>query len=675
MPLSEAQKREGHLTLVAQTDIVTRLLIGFFVCTCSQNVNKVSLVGMAIFQSEFLNSRLKNTFTATLRMAHALGPDSGVVDVEHALFGQVKIFTQVQQDISDDLLNKSRGIGEAPVQFFCIEGLILSAQSHRSRNSRKPQEGRFRGGSNGAAVVHIPAQIVAMVDSRNNNVWRSIKQEIAQRNNSTVCWCSLNRPGVVGHLPNMHRSKKTHRMRLPRALFMRGYNGNAVAIALQHICQGLNSLCVVAVIVTKKNMCHVYEDLFMCCKRGLQQTRQQDRAPAAPLWYLAAQSSREEWLRKGVFMLPQSKSPSRFHWVTWGIAGILGLGLLVLSGRHWGPQPNEAESYSAAGLPLQNKIKIGGSELEDSRTISVFNLEFFMKRFVQEPHPMGSAAQIELAKDLRFYLQAFGWQSRLQQFKFKGPNLASPRFGGSDLLSRPETEVTGQNVLGYLPGPDPCVFLLGGHYDTKHFKEFRFVGANDGGSSTVLKLELARLIPKLWPKNAGTTKGKWGSCGIVLAFFDGEEAILPGWFDGTKVLGLQDNLYGSRAFVESLDGKNRQFLNKNIELAMIIDMIGHKNQKLFITEGSDMQASEQLEGLRASVKLARAPFQIDDDHVPFKNAGIPFVHVIDWTNLAEWHKETDTPAIISYEKIALFGDVLLRFLNSSRQQNLARREN
>ena len=36
--------------------------------------------------------------------------------------------------------------------------------------------------------------------------------------------------------------------------------------------------------------------------------------------------------------------------------------------------------------------------------------------------------------------------------------------------------------------------VIGGHYDTKLFREFRFVGANDGGSSAALLLELARAL-------------------------------------------------------------------------------------------------------------------------------------------------------------------------------------
>jgi Zn-dependent M28 family amino/carboxypeptidase len=48
------------------------------------------------------------------------------------------------------------------------------------------------------------------------------------------------------------------------------------------------------------------------------------------------------------------------------------------------------------------------------------------------------------------------------------------------------------NIVAVLPGRRPDVILIAGHYDTKWFREFTFVGANDGGSSAALLIELAR---------------------------------------------------------------------------------------------------------------------------------------------------------------------------------------
>src|SRR5258708_39795296 len=64
-------------------------------------------------------------------------------------------------------------------------------------------------------------------------------------------------------------------------------------------------------------------------------------------------------------------------------------------------------------------------------------------------------------------------------------------------------------------GKTTDLLLLCSHYDTKVFDTFRFVVANDGGSSTGLLLELARVLaqqPRLAAK-------------IELVFFDGEETF------------------------------------------------------------------------------------------------------------------------------------------------------
>ncbi len=71
-----------------------------------------------------------------------------------------------------------------------------------------------------------------------------------------------------------------------------------------------------------------------------------------------------------------------------------------------------------------------------------------------------------------------------------------------------------------------------GHYDTKLFKEFTFVGANDGGSSAALLIELARVLkPRTLPMD------------VELLFLDGEEAV--GEWQGS------DHTYGSRYYVQA----------------------------------------------------------------------------------------------------------------------------
>ena len=50
------------------------------------------------------------------------------------------------------------------------------------------------------------------------------------------------------------------------------------------------------------------------------------------------------------------------------------------------------------------------------------------------------------------------------------------------------------NLIATIPGARADRIVISGHYDTKRFREFRFVGANDGGSSTAFLLEMARVL-------------------------------------------------------------------------------------------------------------------------------------------------------------------------------------
>src|SRR5688500_3857325 len=72
------------------------------------------------------------------------------------------------------------------------------------------------------------------------------------------------------------------------------------------------------------------------------------------------------------------------------------------------------------------------------------------------------------------------------------------------------------NVTAELPGETNEVIILASHYDTKLIKEFRFVGANDGGSSTGAVLEMARVM---------ATSGRKSHFTYRFLFFDGEEAF------------------------------------------------------------------------------------------------------------------------------------------------------
>lgn len=286
---------------------------------------------------------------------------------------------------------------------------------------------------------------------------------------------------------------------------------------------------------------------------------------------------------------------------------------------------------------------------QNSAGFSSENIHNIMQWFTQSPHPMGSARQKNIAQDIQKILAQYGWQTEIQRF--------------SNDLNRS----VGYNVIGTKMGTSPCALLIAGHYDTKYFPKSHFVGANDGGSQTAFLLELSRLFGKKHFKSKSL-----GSCSLSLVFFDGEEAFLPNWSDGEQTFRIRDNTYGSRDFVyRNLTEKIGGFFykNKHVILVLVADMIGHKKQELFLTKGSDESYSDLLIRSSPALKISKNTEMIEDDHQPFLLLGIPVLHIIDWTNLEEWHTEKDTPAIISDRNIQIFGDSILEFLSQDIKGN------
>src|SRR5437762_10161279 len=154
------------------------------------------------------------------------------------------------------------------------------------------------------------------------------------------------------------------------------------------------------------------------------------------------------------------------------------------------------------------------------------------------PRPSGSEAIEKSRHYIEDQLRRSGWQVKRQAF--------------TD--DTPRGKVQFANLIAQFPGQQNAapLFLLCSHYDTKTFDAIKFVGANDGGSSTGLLLELARVIgqhPNLAAK-------------IELVFFDGEEAYDR--FSET------DGLYGSRHFAKQLEGSSA----KKFCGGIMFDMVG-----------------------------------------------------------------------------------------------------
>ena len=211
------------------------------------------------------------------------------------------------------------------------------------------------------------------------------------------------------------------------------------------------------------------------------------------------------------------------------------------------------------------------------------------------------------------------------------------------------------NVRVKVPGSDASRgrLVIGGHYDTKLFKDITFVGANDGGSSTAFLIELARVL-----------KGRANALPIEILFLDGEEAVVE-WQD-------MDHTYGSRHYVESA---RREGTLKDIRAFILVDMIGDRELRILRESSSTPWLTDII--WTAAKKLSRREFvdestPIEDDHIEFLAAGVPAVDIIDLDYPDDtrryWHTAADTIDKVSAQSLQVVADVLLAALPAIEQR-------
>ncbi len=214
----------------------------------------------------------------------------------------------------------------------------------------------------------------------------------------------------------------------------------------------------------------------------------------------------------------------------------------------------------------------------------------------------------------------------------------------------PQGPVEMANLVVRLPGRRPEKILLTGHYDTKPFRAFPFVGANDGGSSAAFLVELARVL-KDRPREF-----TW-----ELVWFDGEEAFCANWTDCGRP-GAPDNTYGSRHYVKAAQDAGSI---ASIRAMILVDMIAERDARFF-RESRSTAWLKDIIWATAGELGHRAMFPeletlIEDDHWPFLEAGVDAVDIID-LDYAPWHTAADTIDKLSARSLQAVGDVLVASL-------------
>ncbi len=260
--------------------------------------------------------------------------------------------------------------------------------------------------------------------------------------------------------------------------------------------------------------------------------------------------------------------------------------------------------------------------------------------------PAGSPALETARKLILDSLTASGWRVDRQEFDQDTPH---GKIRMTNILaSFPNQTGIAQTIsASSAPKRDRSRALVAGHYDTKKFSTIRFVGANDGASSTGALLELARVLAK---SPALASK-------VDLVFFDGEEAMVQ----FTENAGL----YGSRYSAMSLRSSGRA---AEYKFGIVLDMIGDKNLTITLPFDSPKELTRGvLESARALGHRERFSLldrALLDDHVPLNEiARIPTVDLIDF-DYNVWHTADDTMNQLSAQSLQTIGAVTLHYLST-----------
>ncbi len=233
----------------------------------------------------------------------------------------------------------------------------------------------------------------------------------------------------------------------------------------------------------------------------------------------------------------------------------------------------------------------------------------------------GSEGSARVADYIVRELERQGWEVRQQRFSYRGVPL--------------------RNIVG-VRGQGP-ILLLGAHYDTRRLADQDpdparrgdpVPGANDGASGVAVLLELARVLA-----HAPLEVQVW------LAFFDGED---QGGIDGWP--------WSVGASYMA------QHLGEIPHAVVIVDMVGDRDPQFYAEGNSDPKLREAIWQLAHELGYGEfftptVRHTLIDDHIPFRQRGIPAVDLIDF-DYRYWHTTADTADKVSPETLERVGRLL-----------------
>jgi hypothetical protein len=318
-------------------------------------------------------------------------------------------------------------------------------------------------------------------------------------------------------------------------------------------------------------------------------------------------------------------------------AAIAAAGVLPAGCGHTAPSSNSSVVAAPPSSPQETVVVTATDAPPPAAQTGGFDggaaYDFTAKLVAFGPRPPGSDAIVRTQAYIIDQLKSFGCAVDTDDFHAQTPIGSLPM----------------KNIVAKAPGTGDGVILLLTHYDT--LRAYNFVGAEDGGSSSGLMLEMAKVL-------CGGAKQRNA---VWIAFLDGEEAQVVQ--DGQAQWTDTDSVYGSRELSARLAVAGDL---KRVRAVILADMIGQKNLQIAREANSTKWLTDLVWSTAArlgykDVFVSRQT-TVEDDHQPFLRREIPAVDIIDldgYQALGYWHTPLDTMDKISARSLAIVGHVIL----------------
>ncbi len=200
-----------------------------------------------------------------------------------------------------------------------------------------------------------------------------------------------------------------------------------------------------------------------------------------------------------------------------------------------------------------------------------------------------------------------------------------------------------KNIVAKAPSTSPNIVIYASHYDSKRLDNF--VGANDGGSSTGVLLELARL---LCARKNGVAVWlvflrRRGSLQFQLGRIPTTPTAAEKWLRGSRLSG---ELHRVKALI-------------------LVDMVGPTNPLFRRESNSTPWLTELVWSTAARLGYGKifdnSMNAIEDDHIPFLQRDVPSTDIIDFESpvMEYWHNTKDTLDKVDPRTLAVTGHVLI----------------